>query len=322
MALAYALPFQLFLVSYAVLGPLHYLTEINWLREKKYFTSEPRWAWVAFLFTLLIVLPKLFTLPAIQELISGSFYEPINQWLLQYSNGFIFLWLVFSAGLVLAKRKLVLAGFFAVGVIMAFLFNAAPLYATIIGLLIPTLIHVYIFTILFMIKGSLDSSSMVGYIAIALMLIVPFFIAFVDINRDWYVLSDSMKAIFTGSNFHVTNAKIAKALGIGDGTSFFFFEKMEMKLQTFIAFAYLYHYLNWFSKTTVIKWHKSLSVKRTLIILTLWLTMVCVFIYDYWLGLLIALIFSFLHVLLEFPLNIISIKSIPAAFQKAIGSKS
>ena len=30
-AAAYALPFEVFLFAYAVLGPLHYLTEISWL---------------------------------------------------------------------------------------------------------------------------------------------------------------------------------------------------------------------------------------------------------------------------------------------------
>ena len=33
-------PFQLFLFSYIVLGPLHYLTEINWLDKQKYFLQS------------------------------------------------------------------------------------------------------------------------------------------------------------------------------------------------------------------------------------------------------------------------------------------
>src|SRR3979409_1123704 len=37
--LAYLIPFELFLFSYAVLGPLHYLTEISWLHDRKYFTE-------------------------------------------------------------------------------------------------------------------------------------------------------------------------------------------------------------------------------------------------------------------------------------------
>ena len=40
LGLAYVLPFELFLFSYAVLGPLHYLTEIGWLHQRNYFISE------------------------------------------------------------------------------------------------------------------------------------------------------------------------------------------------------------------------------------------------------------------------------------------
>src|SRR5882672_6216800 len=39
---AYVFPFELFLFSYAVLGPLHYLTEISWLHERNYFTESPK----------------------------------------------------------------------------------------------------------------------------------------------------------------------------------------------------------------------------------------------------------------------------------------
>lgn len=38
--LAYILPFEVFLFSYAVLGPLHYLTEISWLHQKNYFVPK------------------------------------------------------------------------------------------------------------------------------------------------------------------------------------------------------------------------------------------------------------------------------------------
>ncbi len=33
-ALAFVLPFELFLLAYAVLGPLHYLTQISWLHDR------------------------------------------------------------------------------------------------------------------------------------------------------------------------------------------------------------------------------------------------------------------------------------------------
>src|SRR6185369_7863014 len=39
-AAAFALPFEVFLFSYAVLGPLHYLTELSWLHDRKYFVAS------------------------------------------------------------------------------------------------------------------------------------------------------------------------------------------------------------------------------------------------------------------------------------------
>src|SRR5436190_279187 len=35
--IAFFIPFELFLFSYAVLGPLHYLTEISWLHKSNYY---------------------------------------------------------------------------------------------------------------------------------------------------------------------------------------------------------------------------------------------------------------------------------------------
>src|SRR2546429_9680306 len=40
MTLALARPFELFLLAYAILGPLHYLTEISWLHDKRYYTRR------------------------------------------------------------------------------------------------------------------------------------------------------------------------------------------------------------------------------------------------------------------------------------------
>src|ERR1700727_1249122 len=37
LAITYLIPFELLLLSYAVLGPAHYLTEISWLHDRKYF---------------------------------------------------------------------------------------------------------------------------------------------------------------------------------------------------------------------------------------------------------------------------------------------
>lgn len=48
--IAIYLPFRLFLLSYAILGPLHYLTELNWLNKQQYFIKPSQ---KKFLFGLL-----------------------------------------------------------------------------------------------------------------------------------------------------------------------------------------------------------------------------------------------------------------------------
>jgi hypothetical protein len=37
LAAAYLVPFELLLLSYVVLGPAHYFTEISWLHDRKFF---------------------------------------------------------------------------------------------------------------------------------------------------------------------------------------------------------------------------------------------------------------------------------------------
>jgi hypothetical protein len=84
---------------------------------------------------------------------------------------------------------------------------------------------------------------------------------------------------------------------------------LGISITRFIAFAYTYHYLNWFSKTSIIQWHKVPYLNLGLVIV-LWLASVSLYMYDYRTGLQALFFLSFLHVFLEFPLNIQSIKGI------------
>ena len=77
----------------------------------------------------------------------------------------------------------------------------------------------------------------------------------------------------------------------------------------FIAFAYTYHYLNWFSKTEVIRWHKVPKARFALVIVA-WIVSVVLYAVDYMLGFQWLFLLSFMHVLLEFPLNYISVVGI------------
>ena len=55
-ALAFIMPFEMFLLAYAILGPLHYLTEISWLHERNYFTKGKYDSWILIFIGLLVTL--------------------------------------------------------------------------------------------------------------------------------------------------------------------------------------------------------------------------------------------------------------------------
>src|SRR5204863_5093405 len=80
------------------------------------------------------------------------------------------------------------------------------------------------------------------------------------------------------------------------------YEAVGAGVMRLIAFAYLYHYLNWFSKTSIIRWHE-VPRSRSIAIVGVWLAGGLVYLYDYRLGLGTFYILSVLHVFLEFPLN-------------------
>src|SRR5262249_58461866 len=54
---------------------------------------------------------------------------------------------------------------------------------------------------------------------------------------------------------------------------------VALSLMGFIAFAYLYHYLNWFSKTSIIRWNE-ISRARLSAIVAVWLASVPLYPYD------------------------------------------
>lgn len=102
----------------------------------------------------------------------------------------------------------------------------------------------------------------------------------------------------------VDDAKIAiwAPQGISESDMSIFFSGTGIKIMRFIAFAYTYHYLNWFSKTSIIQWHNTKRVYLVLIVL-LWIASVTLYTINYVLGLQWLYALSLAHVLLELPLN-------------------
>lgn len=101
-------------------------------------------------------------------------------------------------------------------------------------------------------------------------------------------------ALFDGAVFHEENKELI------------FESSFSIKIQRFVAFAYTYHYLNWFSKVHIIAWHKVNKLRLGLAVL-FWLVALGIYFYDFKTGILTLYFLSTLHVLMEFPLNIESI---------------
>lgn len=309
--LAIKLPFELFLFSYAFLGPLHYLTEINWLKSKSFFIRKQNGILILLLLTFLISIPILLKLPMLADF-TGSFWPAeCSKTLTDQTNLMILTALLFAIGIIHFDKwvaiLLFLAGSLAASILIL---KFIPVSNVLVGLFIPTLIHIYVFTLLFMIFGAINHRTTPGILAILLLMLCPVIVFNLQIDTAAYPLSESTKANFSSSNLDGLNVQIANFFGQLENGHFNLISPVGIKIQIFLAFCYTYHYLNWFSKTSIIGWNKAISKPGFYLILVLWLASVGLYCYDYKTGLMALFFLSFLHVILEFPLNMMSIRGI------------
>ena len=382
--LAYFLPFETFLMAYAFLGPLHYLTEISWLHDRNYFSKGK------YDFIVLLIIGILLSYAAFAKDfgINVDFYESFVE-----ANLFdkLLVFALFSAVLFALVENIFVK---IVSILLLFVFvsgwlsperadaNRASTTVFALTSLVPTLIHVYVFTGLFMLYGALKSRSKTGLLSVVSFILFPIILVFyAPIDTKSNFLSDYGKKAYyaDGEGFFYTNISILDHFKLTDeplltnkqyldsvvnkkgadnqipmaeraritdslknklsenfivpnpdseyymkpipvkyaipinGKDYYwntvFFSTIGIMLMRFIAFAYLYHYLNWFSKTEVIRWHKVPKIRFAAVII-LWLLACGAYAYDYSIGLNFLFFLSFTHVLLEFPLNIVSIVGI------------
>lgn len=438
-ALAFFMPFETFLLAYAFLGPLHYLTEISWLHDRQYFSKGK------YDFVILLIIGVLLSIAAFANDF-GYKWEIIETFYRMNLSDQLIVLALFSSVLFALVKNMILKIFAISFLYFALIKNwlapntdsMAETSTTIFALtsLVPTLIHVYLFTGLFMLYGALKSRSKSGLWQIVAFIIIPVVLVFaIPVNsKENKLTSYGKKAYYAdGNGFHntnlsilshfklipeVTNADYVKYVlrdpnYIPDSIKYAFvldklftgkkytiagkdsvvsytlsgsayqdlvwspnnpiikpqqafldslfpleknkfidaqaapfmakknelfivqnpesplymkpitlaqlipsshssiyhwiyYSDIGIMLMRFIAFAYLYHYLNWFSKTEVIRWHKVPKV-RFIAVVVLWLAACGFYLYDYSLGLSVLFFLSFTHVLLEFPLNIVSI---------------
>jgi hypothetical protein len=280
LALAYVLPFELLLIAYAVLGPAHYLTEISWLHDRNYFLSaKPIAALLAAAAVVAVSVPDVWT--------SG-----------------LFIWLGFAAaalaigGIGWLQRGILLAILAAVTLAM----GTGNDFIAVTAVLLPTLIHVSVFTLVFMTLGAWRSGSrsqaalvLVYLAAIALILAMP-------------PGSQPRSMALAQLGFHYFGG-VAPALGHVLHISNFNFDSRSTGL---LSFVYTYHYLNWFIKADVIGWRRIPPVRLGAIV-ALSAAATGLYFYDYAKGFTVLLALSLIHVVLEFPLNTLSIRQLAGA---------
>jgi|SRR5215471_905774 len=273
LGLAYVVPFELLLLSYVVLGPAHYATEISWLHDRNFFLPQRS------------IAAGLATLAVIAAFIENAAWFGVAMW-----GAFVICTATQSVVLLMAALALTLA--------MAF--NGTAI--AVLGILLPTLVHVSLFTLVFMTLGAWRSGARAQWLlvgvylaAIGLILIVPptaatLIPSFAKAGQDYF-------------------ANVAPALGrlFGVGNL-----ELDTRLTSLLAFVYTYHYLNWFIKAEVIRW-TAMTGRRLAIVSAASGVSTALYFYDYALGFTVLLAFSLAHIVLEFPLNALALRQLGAA---------
>lgn len=287
---AYILPFELFLFSYAVLGPLHYLTEISWLDKKNFFVKSKNDMSVLVLLVILITWARLDN-----KSIANLFYSSL-----------VFLAFVYALIILFIKNsqtKTTLSiGAFVVSIVFNFnKFNQLPFLVFAVWL--PTIIHVYLFTGAFILYGALKSRSFSGIISLIVFVCCPFaFLLFMPTNIGFPITNYGKNAY---AFFGLINTSLYNFFGFGTinkTDAALYTAPKAVAIMRFIAFAYTYHYLNWFSKTKVIKWNQ-VSKRRISFVIVLWVASVILYAISYRIGFYALFFLSMMHVFFEFPLN-------------------
>lgn len=277
LGLAYLVPFELLLLSYVILGPAHYTTEISWLHDRKYFL--PHRGAAAVLAVVAIV----------AALIDDGTWFGLVMW-----SAFVGCALIATTSTG-AQVAVLLSG--ALG-LTAIMYAHAPSLA-VLGILLPTLIHVSLFTLIFMALGAIRAhSAMQGAliavyaIAIGLILVAPPSAAtkipeFAAVAREYF------------GNVAPALGRVFNIRGLS----------LDGRLTGLLAFVYTYHYLNWFIKADVIRW-TNITPHRLALVAAVSAASTSLYFYNYALGFSVLLALSLIHVVLEFPLNSVAMQQL------------
>jgi len=126
---AFIIPFELFLFAYAVLGPLHYLTEISWLHDRGYFTkSRYDYLFLGVLCLLLLVVSYIIK------------QQP------SVASALIYIAFLSALVMILMKSTPMKLASIALIVISIAVLKDLQTYQIFFAIFLPTIMHVFVFT--------------------------------------------------------------------------------------------------------------------------------------------------------------------------------
>jgi hypothetical protein len=279
LGVAYLIPFELLLLAYAVLGPAHYLTEISWLHDRNYYLPHKGFGAVLALAAL------------------GAMFMAAPYW---YG---VVVWSAFVACATLAVKgsrlRIAVGG---AGLALTAVLAAVGTPFAILAVLLPTLIHVSLFTLVFMLLGAFRSRSPAQFALVGCYLVAVVVLVVAPTGAGWRF---APLASHAQSDFGDIPDALGRVLGL-PGLS------LDARVMGLLSFVYTYHYLNWFIKAEVIHWNR-MPKSRLAAIVALSTAATAFYFVNFELGFTVLALVSLMHVLLEFPLNSISIRELAGA---------
>jgi hypothetical protein len=279
-AAAYLVPFELLLLAYVVLGPAHYLTEISWLHDRSYFRPHRG---IALLLAAVAIAAALID--------DASWF------------GFA-MWSALIVCAMLAATTSAAEGtlLFMIAIALAAIMYSSGSSLAVIGVLIPTLVHVSLFTLVFMTLGAWRSASR------AQALLIVIYLAAIAV-----ILTFPPAAEVRIESFARVGQDYFGNVGPALGRLFWIRDlRLDTRLTSLLAFVYTYHYLNWFIKADVIRW-ADVPRARLALMIAASAASTALYFYNYAFGFTFLLALSLIHILLEFPLNSMALRQLAAA---------
>lgn len=295
---AFLFPAETFLIAIMILGPLHYLTEMPWLERKGFFIPSKKNVWM-----LIGIGGVLLFLIFGKELLPGE----SGKWAFRTSGTLA--GAAFFLAFVLIRFKKISSIIIALGMILilSWLLSASSEYTQLFLTLFPTLIHVFIFTSAFILYGALKHKSITGIASLVVYALCTAIIFISVPSPSSTVLAPGVIDLYYyQADIHMSLVSLLHFPTVGpdnyDMDSLIFYSPTGIMVMRFIAFAYMYHFLNWFSKTSIIKWHET---KRVVLfsVFGLWIGILILYWIDLPMSLSIIYTFGLFHVILEYPLN-------------------